>query len=157
MSTKIWGGVKFDIDSFDINEIYRVINNCRSVTKKYFRDLLDRCKTPDKTHIEVYNVIKENFDVSISLFWDDVTSTWYGIVHCDPFELVDLLKQVPELVDFHYQNSTDRPDEISEKEWSHRREVWDRVLLSSKSSIPSEVGLIANLMPVYLFPERIDA
>lgn len=30
--------------------------------------------------------------------------------------------------DFHYQNSTDGPDDVTQGEWETRREVWDRVL-----------------------------
>jgi len=30
--------------------------------------------------------------------------------------------------DFYYQNSTDRPKEISKKEWKRREETWDKIL-----------------------------
>jgi len=29
--------------------------------------------------------------------------------------------------DFHYQNSTDKPERISDKEWDNRRETWNRL------------------------------
>jgi len=29
--------------------------------------------------------------------------------------------------DFHYQNSTDRPENITSEEWDHRRETWGRL------------------------------
>lgn len=34
----------------------------------------------------------------------------------------------PYFTDYHFQTSTDRPDEISEEEWEQRRRDWDRVL-----------------------------
>jgi hypothetical protein len=35
------------------------------------------------------------------------------------------LETLPELEDYHYQNQTDQPDDISEAEWEERRLVWD--------------------------------
>lgn len=37
----------------------------------------------------------------------------------------DFLNTMPELEDYHYQNQTDRPEDISEAEWEERRLVWD--------------------------------
>lgn len=41
--------------------------------------------------------------------------------------------------DYHYQNSADREDGISEQEWDKRREDWESILDESSSfgSLPS--------------------
>lgn len=42
--------------------------------------------------------------------------------------------------DFHYQNQTDKPDDISEGDWRHREEVFDD--LFDHYDPPNRVGLI---------------
>ncbi|MFS0887014.1 hypothetical protein [Aeromicrobium sp. 179-A 4D2 NHS] len=43
-------------------------------------------------------------------------------------ELTNVLTSIPGVEDFHYQNSTEGPDDLSDDEWDHRRDVWDAVL-----------------------------
>lgn len=45
-------------------------------------------------------------------------------------------------VDYHYQNQTDRPDEISDHEWNRRESVWDEVM---DTSVPREDAVIVNM------------
>lgn len=40
---------------------------------------------------------------------------------------LDFVAKMPELEDFHYQNQTDRPDDVTEKDWATRRRVWDGI------------------------------
>ena len=66
--------------------------------------------------------------------------------------------------DYIYYNNTDMPDDLTEEEWKKREKDWDEVF--SKSSIPSECGLIIELggfiLPdkdLYRFPsfeERVE-
>jgi len=46
--------------------------------------------------------------------------------------------------DFHYQNSTDKPDEISEEEWKIREELVDTLFIGGKFS---DSGLVADFRP----------
>jgi hypothetical protein len=43
-----------------------------------------------------------------------------------------------ELTDYHYQNSTDKPDSITDFDWNQREEVWDAIL--GDSGTPSVAG-----------------
>lgn len=43
-------------------------------------------------------------------------------------KIIEKFQALPEVMDFHYQNQTDKPDEISEEEWEHRGKVWDDIL-----------------------------
>lgn len=45
--------------------------------------------------------------------------------------------------DFHYQNQTDKPDDVSEENWAHREQVFDD--LFDRYDTPSRVGLIWNI------------
>ncbi len=42
-------------------------------------------------------------------------------------ECLDFVREMPELEDFHYQNQTDPPDDVSAKDWAKRRRVWDGI------------------------------
>ena len=46
--------------------------------------------------------------------------------------------------DFHYQNSTDRPANISDDEWEQRRDTWD-ALLPGRTA-PGDVGVIFQVV-----------
>lgn len=51
----------------------------------------------------------------------------YGLYYCDGIkENEDLFFSIAD--DYHYQNQTDKPDNISWKEWRKREEVWDDIL-----------------------------
>lgn len=45
---------------------------------------------------------------------------------------LDFLKKDSRLVDFHYQNQTDRPKNISNKEWDHRAKIWNGMMEASQ-------------------------
>lgn len=53
-----------------------------------------------------------------------------------------------ELEDYFYQNQSDKPKWISEKDWDKRKSDWDTVL---KTGIPSKDGIVVNVMDVDLF------
>jgi hypothetical protein len=55
-------------------------------------------------------------------------------------KVLDFVEQMPELEDFHFQNSSDRPDEISAREWAHRKRVWDEISL-----VNNDIGLHVDL------------
>ena len=68
------------------------------------------------------------------------------IPNCEQREMLDLLKTDLALEDHHWQNSTDRPEDVSAADWNRRREDWDRVMPS---------GVAANTCLTYrLFDGR---
>jgi hypothetical protein len=46
------------------------------------------------------------------------------------------------IVDFHYQNQTDQPEHISNREWEYRKKVWDEIF--------SEPGLTSTYLTLEL-------
>lgn len=66
-----------------------------------------------------------DFDVSLSV--REHQGNFYLIAHeGDGMRgtLVPVLEAQPELMDFHYQNCTDRPEEVPEDEWASRAAIW---------------------------------
>lgn len=59
-------------------------------------------------------------------------------------EFYNYLANQPELKDYHYQNQTDKPDEISKKAWDRRRDDWDKAI--GPDYIPINHGLSITLL-----------
>ena len=58
------------------------------------------------------------FDFDVSIAFREWRGYVYLIKHCDMImgHCLDFLASDPRLKEYHYQNSTDRPDEISARE-----------------------------------------
>lgn len=52
-------------------------------------------------------------------------------------------KEKWDLSDYHYQNQTDQPDDISDEEWLERERVWDKVM---DTSVPNEDSIIIQIL-----------
>lgn len=50
---------------------------------------------------------------------------------------VELLEDMGELEDFHYQNHTDQPENINDEEWEERFKIWEKIL--NKPSLHLEI------------------
>lgn len=59
-------------------------------------------------------------------------------------EFYDYLENQPELKDYHYQNQTDRPDEISSRAWNKRRDDWDKAI--GPDYVPINHGMSITLL-----------
>ena len=58
----------------------------------------------------------------------------YGFIN-DEQGLYDYLIDNGEILDYHYQNQTDQPENISDKEWKERAKVWDEIDLNNSVEI----------------------
>lgn len=54
------------------------------------------------------------------------------------------------LIDYHYQNQTDKPSDISNYAWNTRKNVWDAAI--GPDYIPANHGFSVNFKPSSLFP-----
>lgn len=58
------------------------------------------------------------------------------------------------IMDWHYQNSTDRPENIPEQEWKQRGKDWDDVMITS---VPRDESVIVQLYDFDRFRSRLSA
>lgn len=58
------------------------------------------------------------------------------------------LFQTCQIKDFHYQNQTDKPDDISDSEWNFRKDTWDILL---PTGIPSTDGIPVCILDFDIF------
>jgi len=93
--------------------------------------------------MRAHDEIREQFKKNVtSLHWDTYSlevsftiSPYEGEYYLRTFceagsilgEVFDFVPEMRELADFHYQNSSDKPKNISKREWDHRRRVWDGI------------------------------
>lgn len=149
MSTKIYNGIKFK--SNDMKEILQQLQNVRKEALKICNDLITNVNIEDyllykfnkidlanKSSHEINKIMSNDIminDEAANLFLDFKCSIFiiphedgnvYGGQFCSGVESYkELLK--PYIEEYHYQNQTDKPDNISDDEWNERDEIWENI------------------------------
>jgi hypothetical protein len=91
-----------------------------------------------ETHEKYCNIISEvvgkglrdtnlDFSVSVSVLFLKRNTTLL-LLYCENKEMIDLWNGLDFIEEYHYQNSTDKPEYITERLWNKRRKDWDIVL-----------------------------
>lgn len=88
------------------------------------------------------NRCEPDFNFSVCVIpWTD--GNVYGIsFHEGIKENVELLRDIAD--EYHYQNQTDQPDDISNEEWQERREIWNDIF--DKYCSPNDAGFIYEIV-----------
>lgn len=50
------------------------------------------------------------------------------LFYCEDNTLTEMWRNLPFISEYHYQNQTDQPSEISNKDWNQRRKDWDKAV-----------------------------
>jgi len=79
-----------------------------------------------------------NIDASVVVYID--ASKLYVQFFGVHYSLYENDVQEGRLLDFHYQNQSDKPDDISAQEWKKRAKVVNRLLDKDDSGMPSRCG-----------------
>ncbi len=153
MSTKLYNGIKFKS-----NNMREVLDQLMSIKKRandIAIDLLDDRSLAlfidtnnllDKDKWETTREVIDALDSSNHNRWKFKPRLHFSVVvyptkegdiygyyfDSDKKEFCDLLK--PFYTDFHYQNQTDPPTDVSEEEWKFRELKWDELLPGDKFS-----------------------
>ncbi len=153
MSTKLYNGIKFKS-----NNMREVLDQLMSIKKRandIAIDLLDDRSLAlfidtnnllDKDKWETTREVIDALDSSNHNRWKFKPRLHFSVVvyptkegdiygyyfDSDKKEFYDLLK--PFYIDFHYQNQTDPPTDVSEEEWKFRELKWDELLPGDKFS-----------------------
>lgn len=99
--------------------------------RKTFRDLRVDIKMEimDKM-IESKRKITSNFpydcDFSVSVI--PIKGKILGLYYSRLNEHEKFFTKLPWVKEYHYQNQTDQPDDVSDKEWNQRKRDWDKAL-----------------------------
>lgn len=72
--------------------------------------------------------LRNSYDVDVSIVIYINKSRHYIGLYCDSVSMLrgclDFVKDLDFVEDYHYQNSGDRPDNVSARDWSNRKKVW---------------------------------
>jgi len=151
MSTKLYNGIKFK--SNDIREVLDQLISIKNKANEIALDLLDDRSLAlfiesnnllDKDKWEISREILDALESSNYNKWKFKPRMYFSVViyptkegdiygyyfDSDKKEFNDLLK--PFYTDFHYQNNSDKPDDISDEEWKFRELKWDELLPGDK-------------------------
>ena len=157
MSTKIYDAYKVvDLKPHELYKILRDIRkayhySCFNELTEYFKKDPDAKFIPTKDFLKLYDFLKNeseshrlapfNFTASVVVFFDgdNMYLKFFGI----SWKVYEPLLTKKHFSDYHYQNSTDMPEEISEREWIEREKTWDRILGNANSY--GEAGFIFEL------------
>lgn len=77
-----------------------------------------------------------DFDVHIPFFF--YSDFVYCIIFSEQRRIHEMFKDIPTVEDYSYFNNTDKPDDVSEKDWDERALVWNKIM---PTSVPSTKGL----------------
>lgn len=153
MSTKIYNAYHYVEDMASLMKwLFKLRNRHVKNTLELMRRLFSGAEPKDFGYIAKLirdaGANHENSDLNIAasavVFPDSMGRSSYVVFFGLDSKM--LPKKHP-FYDFHYQNSTDKPDNVEEDEWDHRRKVWTR--LTKNGSTFSECGLVFSLVPVY--------
>jgi hypothetical protein len=108
---------------------YDCDEHCKVIEKTDFISFYD--STSDKlkeTHPNIrFDISNADPETSISVF-PLGKKTSLILFYCELGEVIKYWRGLDFVADYHYQNSTDKPDGISDLAWEKRRADWDKVL-----------------------------
>lgn len=112
-------------------------NGCWEIASKELKERHNKVKYSRERDPD----IDFSFEISIlPLYRDKIL----GIYYCENDSLIKAWKSQFYIFDYHYQNQTDCPKNISSDEWEQRRKDWDKIF--SNTNTPSMCGFIAQLV-----------
>lgn len=128
---------KFDQISLGKNEIPQNVHKASDLASIAFHEVRDRFKEIYKSGYRDPS-IDTKFKIYLFPRGDDTLF----MVDCEQEEMIKILTDEDWVEDYHYQNASDRPDSISEKDWRQREEDWDEVM---PSGIPAHTCLLFQM------------
>jgi hypothetical protein len=126
-------------DTFDQFFINPMAKAGKTPLMEAIHSVMDRQREIKKTG---YRDCEVDFDFEVSILPHG--RNIYGIIYTERSKWRDLFMDQPEISDFSYWDNSDKPDEITAREWRHRYKVWDAILLRGPDAIPAMRGLSAQ-------------
>lgn len=87
---------------------------------------------------------RDEYDLDVSIAITQHRTGYYLRAFCDNASMLggslDFLAQHPDLEDFHYQNQTDPPEDVSDEAWEERKAIWNE-MASDHGFFPCQLGL----------------
>lgn len=152
MSTEIYNAYKIEKTITEILPILiKVAPEIKEVCKiEYLEDIYEMATFQfDKEKEKSFDELKEYFfddeyskdnhnNGLLAMLFPYENSTY--IMFFGNTKHIKIIEKYIDLIDFHYQNSTDKPDEITENDWNNRINIWDKILGGDGWGKPIDYG-----------------
>lgn len=127
--------IKSAVEDFDKDMVYKKesTETDRNYISAANREMRDRQKEIKQTNSRDPEV---DFGADIVIF--PFEGKFYGIYDSEKTEFYSDFLTRPKVSEFRYYDNTDKPDNISEKDWDERSRVWDAIFKGSDLSC--EIG-----------------
>ncbi len=158
MSTKIYNAYRYKG-----NNVNRLIEMLRKIKQDYIiekaREIGERRDCPEDWKALVERIRLDSSKDTYEPFGISASAAIYFVkdeIYVQFFEVPNeiIKKHKRYLKDWHYQNSTDCPSHIDEKEWTERERFWDKVL--KKYLRPSDIALSFDFADVYAVANYVE-
>lgn len=175
MSLKIYNAYYTENETIESiqNKIYTFyLNNKANIEKHFYNKLLkeviENFDCGSNTEVNPFEIFYKNFkddftksqlqnirvniDFSTTICFKKYNGKTYWKIFSEERSIIEMIENHFELKDYHYQNSTDKPFDISEEDWNNRKTTWENLLTnySFKESGFISVQLI-SFQPVDFF------
>ena len=163
MSTKIYNGIKFKSNNWKevLDQLISVREAAKEIAMKKLTDkelaaFILTSKTQDLSEWDIYSELERACEAEYSgigrspafvprinfsvILYPTREGDIYGCYFGDQY--FSLLE--PYVTDFHYQNQTDPPDDVSDEDWEFRGKKWDELL----DNRFSDTGFEFNVMSI---------
>lgn len=88
-------------------------------------------------------------DFSFSVTFYPLTDKMLATIYVENNELRQLWEDENCVTDYHYQNQTDQPEDVTDAQWSQREKDWDKALLGKeRTGVPAQDGLSFTFCPM---------
>lgn len=121
-----------DVTVADVNAVLHpfTVEDHRVSNLRLAAAIVQAINSGSKTH-RVASIIDLQFTVSWMVDPQpnaDGSHDQFAKVYTERQEYIEAFLEATGATDFHYQNSTDQPDGVTEGEWEKRRATWERVM-----------------------------
>lgn len=95
-------------------------NYCSTYTSLIYCEYRDRVQNIIKTSQRDPEI---DFETLVSFF--PIKGKLLAIFYSEQPEINKYWRDIPEVKDYHIQNSTDKPENVTKKQWEQRKKIWD--------------------------------
>lgn len=133
------------IDELDKYRMFHVFHLCKEyvINKAKYAEVLKTIKYSAYDVTSDMVVFSVNRNKTLLMAFGELSDLMSTIVSSKEGDEWYDLKTKYRISDYHYQNQTDRPKELSAREWNRRKKDWDQVM---PTGIPSRDGTVIQLV-----------
>jgi hypothetical protein len=137
--------IKSAVNGLDKDTIHKKDTN-KNYLSEAGSDLLDRQREVRKTQER-----DPQIDFGAEIVVIPFEGKFYGIYYTEHDEFLKKLLDHPKVSEYGYWDNTDRPDEVSARDWKKREKIWDGIFEGKE--VPCEIGFSKKFNSYVPYPK----